>query len=67
MECVLELLCIIAGIFLHTVDRYNEDSEHEVSSVERTSTAPLLEENTAKTSISGNTAKTSISGQSQEC
>ncbi|ESW31179.1 hypothetical protein PHAVU_002G216300 [Phaseolus vulgaris] len=46
------------GIFLHSVDRYNEDSEQEVSSVERTTTAPLLEENTAKTSISG---------QSQEC
>ncbi|TKY59410.1 sphingolipid transporter spinster-like 2 [Spatholobus suberectus] len=40
------------GIFLHSVDRYNEDSEHEVSSVERTSTAPLLEESTAETSIS---------------
>jgi len=58
MACVLVLLCIIAGIFLHSVDRYNEDSEQEVSSVERTTTAPLLEENTAKTSISG---------QSQEC
>lgn len=49
---------IIAGIFLPSVDRFNEDSEHEVSSVERTSTAPLLEENTAETSASG---------QSQEC
>ncbi|KAG4999458.1 hypothetical protein GLYMA_08G064500v4 [Glycine max] len=46
------------GIFLPSVDRFNEDSEHEVSSVERTSTAPLLEEGTAETSASG---------QSQEC
>ncbi|XP_014510564.1 probable sphingolipid transporter spinster homolog 2 [Vigna radiata var. radiata] len=46
------------GIFLHSVDRYNEDSEHEGSSVERTNTAPLVEENTAKTPISG---------QTQEC
>ncbi|KAK7400410.1 hypothetical protein VNO78_11616 [Psophocarpus tetragonolobus] len=46
------------GIFLNSVDRYNEDSEHEVSSVERTSTAPLLEEKTAETSTSG---------QSQDC
>ena len=46
------------GIFLPSVDRFNEDSEHEVSSVERTSTAPLLEENTAETSASG---------QSREC
>ncbi|KAK7368882.1 hypothetical protein VNO80_10915 [Phaseolus coccineus] len=46
------------GIFLHSVDRYNEDSEQEISSLERTTTVPLLEENTAKTSISG---------QSQEC
>lgn len=49
---------IAAGIFLPSVDRFNEDSEHEVSSVERTSTAPLLEEGTAETSASG---------QSQEC
>jgi len=58
VACVLILLCIIAGIFLHSVDRYNEDSEHEGSSVERTNTAPLVEENTAKTPISG---------QTQEC
>ncbi|XP_019424506.1 PREDICTED: probable sphingolipid transporter spinster homolog 2 [Lupinus angustifolius] len=31
------------GIFLNSVDRFNEDSEHEVSTVERTSTLPLLE------------------------
>ncbi|BAT73869.1 hypothetical protein LR48_Vigan01g075100 [Vigna angularis] len=46
------------GIFLHSVDRYNEASEHEGSSVERTNTTPLVEENTAKTPIFG---------QTQEC
>ncbi|KAK7363029.1 hypothetical protein VNO77_05158 [Canavalia gladiata] len=45
------------GIFLHSVDRFNEDSEQEVSMVERTSTA-LPEEKTAKTTASC---------QSQEC
>lgn len=46
------------GIFLHSVDRFNEESEHEVPRVERTSTAPLLEEGTAKKSTPH---------QSQEC
>ncbi|XP_027348748.1 probable sphingolipid transporter spinster homolog 2 isoform X2 [Abrus precatorius] len=46
------------GIFLHSVDRFDEDSEHETSRVERTSTAPLLDEKTAETSASR---------QSQQC
>ncbi|KAJ1403669.1 MFS transporter superfamily [Sesbania bispinosa] len=45
------------GIFLPSVDRFNDDSEHEVSSVERTSASPLLEEKIRETS----------SPQSQEC
>ncbi|XP_061336408.1 probable sphingolipid transporter spinster homolog 2 [Gastrolobium bilobum] len=46
------------GIFLRSVDRFNEDSEQQVPSVERTSTAPLLEEKTQAVSTSA---------QSQEC
>nr|KYP54518.1 Protein spinster isogeny 1 [Cajanus cajan] len=46
------------GIFLRSVDRYNEDSEVEVSSVERTSTTPLFEERIPETSTSH---------QSQQC
>ncbi|XP_057420890.1 probable sphingolipid transporter spinster homolog 2 [Lotus japonicus] len=38
------------GIFMHSVDRFNEDSEDQVSSVERTTTAPLLQEKTGQTS-----------------
>ncbi|RDX76549.1 putative sphingolipid transporter spinster-like 2, partial [Mucuna pruriens] len=39
------------GIFLHSEDKFNEDSE-EVSSVESRNTAQLLEETTAQTSTS---------------
>ncbi|KAG4971606.1 hypothetical protein JHK85_038027 [Glycine max] len=38
------------GIFLHTVDRFDEDSEHQVSNVERSNTMPLLQEKTGETS-----------------
>ncbi|CAI8618022.1 unnamed protein product [Vicia faba] len=39
------------GIFLHSVDKFDEDSEHQVSRVEgaSTTTAPLLEEKTRET------------------
>ncbi|CAL0300840.1 unnamed protein product [Lupinus luteus] len=47
------------GIFLHSVDRSNEDSEHQVSTIERSSTTPLLHEKTGETSES--------LAQSQEC
>ncbi|XP_019170277.1 PREDICTED: probable sphingolipid transporter spinster homolog 2 [Ipomoea nil] len=33
------------GIFLHSVDRFNEDSEHSIPIPDRSSTTPLLEEN----------------------
>ncbi|XP_004504880.1 probable sphingolipid transporter spinster homolog 2 [Cicer arietinum] len=47
------------GIFLHSVDRFNEDIDHqEASRVEGTTTAPLLEEKTEETSPVS---------QSQEC
>ncbi|KAK7246672.1 hypothetical protein RIF29_41542 [Crotalaria pallida] len=39
-----------SGIFLNSVDRFNEDSEHQVSAVERYSTMPLLQEKTGETS-----------------
>ncbi|KAK2987428.1 hypothetical protein RJ640_018565 [Escallonia rubra] len=40
------------GIFLHSVDRFNEDSEHPVTVVDRSNTTPLLEEKTAETTES---------------
>ncbi|XP_027364774.1 probable sphingolipid transporter spinster homolog 2 isoform X2 [Abrus precatorius] len=42
----------LIGIFLHSVDRYDEDSEHQVSNVERSNTMPLLLEKTGETSAS---------------
>ncbi|KAH1208048.1 putative sphingolipid transporter spinster 2 [Glycine max] len=39
-------------IFLHSVDRFDEDSEHQVSNVERSNTMPLLQEKTGETSAS---------------
>lgn len=58
VTCLYVVLGTTAGMFLHSVDRFNEESEHEVPRVERTSTAPLLEEGTAKKSTPH---------QSQEC
>ncbi|CAJ1961410.1 unnamed protein product [Sphenostylis stenocarpa] len=40
------------GIFLHSVDRFDEESEHQVPSVERSNTMPLLQEKTGATSAS---------------
>uniref|UniRef100_A0A1S4CI48 Probable sphingolipid transporter spinster homolog 2 n=1 Tax=Nicotiana tabacum TaxID=4097 RepID=A0A1S4CI48_TOBAC len=40
------------GIFLHSVDRYNEENEHQVSIADRSNTIPLLEEKSAETSPS---------------
>ena len=51
---------IMSGIFLHSVDRFNEDSEDQESTVERSSTMPLLQENAGETSSSS-------PAQSQEC
>jgi len=42
----------MSGIFLHSVDRSDEDSGHQVSNVERLSTMPLLQEKTGATSAS---------------
>ncbi|KAJ4716039.1 Major facilitator superfamily protein [Melia azedarach] len=36
------------GIFLHSVDRFNEDSEHQVTRTERSNTTPLLEDKKAE-------------------
>ncbi|XP_031264268.1 probable sphingolipid transporter spinster homolog 2 [Pistacia vera] len=40
------------GIFLHSVDRFNEESEHQVSRTERSNTTPLLEERKPETETS---------------
>ncbi|GAV65110.1 MFS_1 domain-containing protein, partial [Cephalotus follicularis] len=37
-----------AGIFLHGVDRFNEDSEYQATIIDRTITAPLLEDKIAE-------------------
>ncbi|KAJ8529959.1 hypothetical protein K7X08_036794 [Anisodus acutangulus] len=39
------------GIFLHSVDRFHEDSEHQISDAERAKSPPLLEEKTTEVSI----------------
>lgn len=49
----------MSGIFLHSVDRFEEDSEHEVSNVQRSNTMPLLQEKTSESSA--------FPAQSQEC
>ncbi|KAJ1396571.1 hypothetical protein SESBI_32495 [Sesbania bispinosa] len=40
------------GIFLHSVDRFDEESEHQMSNDERSNTMPLLEEKTGEASES---------------
>ncbi|XP_027159736.1 probable sphingolipid transporter spinster homolog 2 isoform X2 [Coffea eugenioides] len=37
------------GIFLRSVDRFNEDSQHPVTAADRANTTPLLEDKTAET------------------
>ncbi|CAA0807397.1 Probable sphingolipid transporter spinster homolog 2 [Striga hermonthica] len=37
------------GVFLHSVDRYNEDSEHQVTLVDKSNATPLLAEKTTET------------------
>ncbi|CDO97343.1 unnamed protein product [Coffea canephora] len=38
------------GIFLRSVDRFNEDTQHPVTAADRANTAPLLEDKAAETS-----------------
>lgn len=38
----MHFLCV--GIFLHSVDRSNEDSENQISDAERARSQPLLKE-----------------------
>lgn len=42
----------MAGIFLHSVDRFNEDSEGQVTEVDRSNATPLLEPRVTETSDS---------------
>ncbi|XP_044509709.1 probable sphingolipid transporter spinster homolog 2 isoform X2 [Mangifera indica] len=37
------------GIFLHSVDRFDEESEHQVTRIERSNTTPLLQERKEET------------------
>ncbi|RVX10226.1 putative sphingolipid transporter spinster-like 2 [Vitis vinifera] len=37
------------GIFLHGVDRFNEESEHHATRIDKSNTTPLLEDKTADT------------------
>lgn len=54
---------VVAGIFFKSVDNFNEDSENQISEVERSNTTPLLQEKTGGTETA---ASTSIV-KSQEC
>ncbi|KAK4375088.1 hypothetical protein RND71_005765 [Anisodus tanguticus] len=40
----------VIGIFIQSVDRFNEENEHQVSVADRSNTIPLLEEKSAETS-----------------
>ncbi|PNY10096.1 protein spinster 1-like [Trifolium pratense] len=40
------------GIFVHSVDKFEDDSENQVSNIERSCTIPLLQEKTGETSTS---------------
>lgn len=63
MEClILELhvlwfMCIMAGVCLPSVDRFNEDSMKRVPTVERPNTTPSLQVNTGETSASAHPAQ----------
>lgn len=46
--CVTKCVCI-PGIFLHSVDRFDEESEHQVTRIERSNTTPLLQERKEET------------------
>uniref|UniRef100_A0A453CGJ6 Uncharacterized protein n=1 Tax=Aegilops tauschii subsp. strangulata TaxID=200361 RepID=A0A453CGJ6_AEGTS len=37
-------VCWFCGIFLHSVDRFNEESEHGVPATERSNLRPLLDD-----------------------
>ncbi|KAK6945890.1 Major facilitator superfamily [Dillenia turbinata] len=39
------------GIFMRSVDRYNEQSQHEATTTERSNTTPLLDEKTVKITV----------------
>lgn len=51
-QYILLILVILAGIFLHSVDRFNEESEHSVDRSGAPSTMPLLKEDTIETTES---------------
>ncbi|KAK6916241.1 Major facilitator superfamily [Dillenia turbinata] len=36
------------GVFMHSVDRYNEESQHKATTTDRLNTTPLLDENMVK-------------------
>ena len=46
---VLLIFGKFAGIFLHSVDRFNEDSEHSVNGSGASSSIPLLKEDAIET------------------
>ncbi|XP_019165157.1 PREDICTED: probable sphingolipid transporter spinster homolog 2 isoform X4 [Ipomoea nil] len=54
LTSILFLAAIIwfIGMFLHSVDRFDEDSEHPIPIVEKSNTTPLLEEKTTRTEAS---------------
>lgn len=49
---VIYVYVYLVGIFVHSMDRFEDVSEHQVSKVERSCTIPLLQEKTGETSLS---------------
>jgi len=49
---VVNVYVYLVGIFVHRMDRFEDVSEHQVSTVERSCTIPLLQERTRETSLS---------------
>ncbi|CAJ2648855.1 unnamed protein product [Trifolium pratense] len=49
---VINVYVYLEGIFVHSVDKFEDDSENQVSNIERSCTIPLLQEKTGETSTS---------------
>jgi hypothetical protein len=49
---VINVYVYLVGIFVPSVDRFDDDSEHQVSNIERSCTIPLLQDKTGETSMS---------------
>jgi len=48
---VINVYGYLVGVFVHSMERFEDVSEHQVSTVERSCTTPLLQEKTGETSL----------------